>query len=81
MIDLRYQYRRVITILLGIILVSGLFTSCNKGPINVLYVFGVITENTATGDVQDPEIHETYVTLLGELNNELAEYLMVCELP
>lgn len=75
MIDLRYQYRRVITILLGIILVSGLFTSCNKGPINVLYVFGVITENTATGDVQDPEIHETYVTLLGELNNELADLM------
>ena len=75
MIDFYFKYRRVLSIFLGVILVSGLFTSCNKGPIDVLYVFGVITENTATGDVQDPEIHEAYVTLLGDLNNELADLM------
>ena len=75
MIDLHFKYRRVLSIILGVVFVSGIFTSCNKGPINVLYVFGVITENTATGDVKDPEIHEAYVTLLGELNNELADLM------
>lgn len=75
MIDLCFRYRRVLSIILGFVLVSGLFSSCNKGPVNVLYVFGVITENTAAGDVKDPEIHETYVALLGELNNELADLM------
>ena len=72
MIDSCFKYRRVLSIILGFVLVSGIFTSCDKGPIDVLYIFGVITENTATADVKDPEIHETYVTLLSELNNELA---------
>ena len=75
MIDLCFNYRRVLSVFLGVVLVSGIFTSCNKGPVNVLYVFGVVTENTATGDVKDSEIHEAYVTLLGELNNELAELM------
>ena len=75
MIDPCFKYRRVISIILGVVLVSGLFTSCNKGPVNVLYVIGLITENTAPGDVKDPEIHETYVTLLGELNQELADLM------
>lgn len=75
MTDSCFKYRRVLSLILGIVLVSGIFTSCNKGPINVLYVFGVTTENTATGDVKDPEIHENYVTLLVELNNELADLM------
>ena len=66
------KFRRVLSSILSVILVSGIFTSCNKEPVDVLYVFGVVTENTAPNDVQDPEIHDTYVTLLGELNNELA---------
>ena len=75
MIDPCFKYRLVISAILGVVLVSGLLISCNKGPLNVLYVFSVITENTASGDVKDPEIHETYVTLLGELNKELAELM------
>lgn len=72
MIDSCNKYRRVLSIILGVVFVSGIFTSFDKGPIDVLYIFGVITENTATADVKDPEIHETYVALLSELNNELA---------
>ena len=66
------KYRRVFSIILGIVLGSCSFASCDKGLIDVLYVFGVITENTAADDVKDPEIREAYGTLLGELNNELA---------
>lgn len=75
MIDLNIRCRRILSVILGAVLVSGIFTSCNKGPVDVLYVFGVITENTGAGDVKDPEIHEAYVTLLGELNNELADLM------
>ena len=75
MIDLCFKHRRVVSVILGVILVSGIFSSCNKGPINVLYVFSVVTENSASGDVKDPEIYEAYVTLLGELNNELADLM------
>ena len=75
MIDFCSKYRRILPVILGAVLVSGIFTSCNKRPVDVLYVFGVITENTGAGDVKDPEIHEAYVTLLGELNNELADLM------
>ena len=75
MINLYTRYRRVFSFILSVFLISGIFTSCNKGPVNVLYVFSVITENTAPNDVQDPEMHETYVSLLGELNNELADLM------
>ena len=75
MIDLNIRYRRIISLILSATLVLGIFTSCNNGPVDVLYVFGVITENTGAGDVKDPEIHEAYVTLLGELNNELADLM------
>jgi len=75
MMNLHTRYRRAISLILSSVLISGFFTSCNKEPIDVLYVFSVITENTAPDDVQDPEIHEAYVSLLGELNTELADLL------
>ena len=75
MIHLDTKYRRVLSFIVGVVLVSGIFTSCSQGTVDVLYVLGMITENTAPDDVQDPEIHEAYVTLLGEFNNELAELM------
>lgn len=69
------QYRRVIAFILSAVLFSGTFTSCNKGPVNVLYVSGIITENTAPNDIKDPEMHEAYVSLLGDFNNELADFM------
>ena len=75
MINLDTKYGRVLSFILGFVLISGIFTSCNKGTVDVLYVFGVITENTAPSEVQDPEMHEIYVSLLGELNNELADLM------
>lgn len=72
MINLETKYRRVVSFILSVVLLSEVFTSCNKGPVNVLYVFGVITENTAPNDVQDSEIQEAYLILLRELNDELA---------
>ena len=66
------KYGRVLSSILSVVLVSGIFTSCNKGPVDVLYDFDVFTENTAPDNVQDPDIHDSYVTLLSELNNELA---------
>ena len=72
MIKLDTKFGRVLSSILSVVLVSGIFTSCNKGPVDVLYDFDVITENTAPNDVQDPEIQDSYVTLLSELNNELA---------
>ena len=75
MISLDTLYRRVFSFILSVVLITGISTSCMKGPVDVLYVFSVITENTAPNDVQDPELHETYVTLLSELNNELADLM------
>ena len=72
MIKLDTKYGRVLSSILSVVLVSGIFTSCNKGPVDVLYDFNVLTENTVPDDVKDPEIHDSYVTLLSELNNELA---------
>ena len=61
--------------LLSIVLISGIFTSCNKGPVDVRYVFSVITENTVPDEVKDPGMHETYVSLLRDLNNDLASLM------
>ena len=75
MISLNTKYRRVLSFIVSVVLLSGIFTSCTQGTIDVRYVLGMITENTAPDDVEDPEIHEAYVTLLGEFNNELAELM------
>jgi hypothetical protein len=72
MIDLNFRYRRIISLILSASLVLGIFTSCQKGPVDVQYVFGVVTEITSPGDVKDPDLHEAYLTILGELNNDLA---------
>ena len=75
MISLNTRYGRVISFILSVALLSGILSSCNKGPINVLYVLGVITENTAPQEVQDPEIRESYVSLLGDLDSDLADLM------
>lgn len=72
MIDLNFRYRRIISLILSATLVLGIFTSCQKGPVDVQYVFGVVTEITSPGDVKDPDLHEAYLTILGELNTDLA---------
>lgn len=75
MIDLSIRFRRIVSLFLSATLVLGIFTSCNKGSVEVKYVFGVATEITSPEDVKDPEIHEAYLTILGELNNDLADLM------
>lgn len=66
------KYRRVLSVLLGLLLISSVFTSCKKGPVTVAYWLGLTVEATDPAKITDSEMHDTYETLLRNLIGELA---------
>ena len=66
------KYRRVISVILGLIVLSSVFTSCKKGPVTVVYWLGLTVKATDPGEITDPGMHDTYETLLRDLIGELA---------
>jgi hypothetical protein len=50
-------------VLLGLLCLLSL-VSCKKGPVTVSYLLGVSVEATDPEEIADPEIRDTYLTLL-----------------
>ena len=57
-------------VLLGLVCLLGL-VSCKKGPVTVVYLLGISAEATHPDEIVDPEMHNTYVTLLHDLQKDL----------
>lgn len=68
-------FRRFSAFFIGIVLFSFALASCNKRPITVIYVFSVVTESTDAGTMTDSGLHDAYVTLLGDLNDDLSRVI------
>ena len=66
------KYRRVLSVILGLLFISSVFTSCKKGTVTVAYWLGLTVEATDPGKITDPGMHDTYETLLRDLIGELA---------
>ena len=57
-------------VLLGLLCLLSL-VSCKKGPVTVSYLLGVSVEATDPEEIADPEIRDTYLTLLRDLQKDL----------
>jgi hypothetical protein len=57
-------------VLLGLLCLLSL-VSCKKGPVTVAYFLGVSVECTDPDEIADPEMRDTYVTLLHDLQKDL----------
>lgn len=66
------RFRRLIFLVCGFFLLTGIFNSCGKEAKEVLYKFGCLTADfTPPGDIADPELRDVYKKLLGDLTNDI----------
>ena len=66
-------FRRFSVCALGILLLSGVFTSCNKEPLTVTYAQKAILEYTLPDQATYPETRKAYVSLLNDFQDELGQ--------
>lgn len=57
-------------VLLGLVCLLSL-VSCKKGPVTVVYLLGISAEATHPDEIVDPEMRDTYKTLLRDLQRDL----------
>ena len=57
-------------VLLGLFCLLSL-VSCKKGPVTVVYLLGISAEATHPDEIVDPEMRDTYKTLLRDLQRDL----------
>ena len=63
--------------LCGLVLLTGVFSSCNKEDKLALYYFYCdVTERTAPTDIEDPELRAIYVNLLTDFIDDLSKLRM-----
>ena len=57
-------------VLLGLVCLLSL-VSCKKGPVTVVYSLGISAEATHPDEIVDPEMRDTYKTLLRDFQRDL----------
>lgn len=57
-------------VLLGLVCLLSL-VSCKKGPVTIVYLLGISAEATHPDEIVDPEMRDTYKTLLRDLQRDL----------
>ena len=57
-------------VLLGLVCLLSL-VSCKKGPVTVVYLLEISAEATHPDEIVDPEMRDTYKTLLRDLQRDL----------